>query len=167
MISIERIQQARCDSVVSRASPCVRIQRTLLLPAMGGCLFLFACGGALDPNFSGTWTGEETLSLENVGSYKPDEVQFVVTVNGNTAMVQSCGGATETFTGSGDSISWSGSVACPPVSFSGTFNCPSVVMTYRNARGNLTNNTLTSLTTGNAAGCGASHGFTLVFSGTK
>ncbi len=138
--------------------------------AMWGAL-LCACGSStspvpLDPSFAGTWYGASTVSLANVGPLPTVQSTLVVTVSGNTATAITCAGATVNATGSGDSLSWSGSVACPAQTVSGPWNCASVVFTYTGATANLSNDTLTLIATGTAVGCGTSYGATLSFTGT-
>jgi hypothetical protein len=135
------------------------------------------CGGSssttepptdLNPAFTGTWNGN---TLVSVPSYPSSSIpgQLVVTASGRTATItRVCPDGTDTVmaTGSGHSVAWTGSLACPPVPVS---LCPAVTATLTMASGLLSadGTTLTVEAAGTASGCSLSSPVTLGFVGTK
>ena len=129
-----------------------------------------ACGGSsggnLDPALGGTWNGNATLTLQG-GSPQTFPGDLSLTVSGQDATMNGVcldGSNSVTMHGSGKSASWQGTLACPPVQFTG---CAVVTMTFQSASVSLNGTTLTAQGAGSASGCGTTLGFTLGFSGTK
>lgn len=135
----------------------------------------FACGSSggggapLDPNFLGSWSGKSQLAVTNVATYTavPATVN-ILTVSGNTATVLNCLAATQTYTGSGDTASWSGSTTCPPT---GEGTCGQFTVTAMSSNIALSGGVLTIVNMGTAAYggsgsyCGKTYAYTREFSG--
>ena len=145
----------------------------------------------LNTGFAGTWTGTTVITLDYseptrgppcngspCGEGAKVDQQIVVVVNGNSMTVPGIcpGGAghwsdptgTITANGSGDSATWSGSYACPAVTFY-VGGCSSGVITYSNLTATLNGAHLTVILTGNVAGtdgdnCSGSGTVTVTFS---
>jgi len=141
-------------------------------------LLLAACGGSdgggdpgpepLNPAFGGTWSGTVVLSFQS-GTFEPYPGTLAITVSGNTATVSlvcpiTAAGSLEAH-GSGNSVSWDGTLVCPPLVFPTI--CDYVVLTYRHATATLSGGTLTAIATGNGTGCGRTESMTVTFLGTK
>lgn len=136
--------------------------------------FGFACGGGsssgqdpdLDAAFTGTWTGPATLTLagEMPQSYT---ARIVVAVSGRSltaANVCLDGSGSIAASGGGRSASWTGSLSCPPASFS---NCASVTETFQSATIFLEGNALFAQGGGTMAGCGVSKAFFISMTASK
>jgi len=142
----------------------------------------------LNTGFAGTWTGTTVITLDYseptrgppcngspCGEGAKVDQQIVVVVNGNSMTVPGIcpGGAghwsdptgTITANGSGDSATWSGSYACPAVTFY-VGGCSSGVITYSNLTATLNGAHLTVIATGNVAVGGTADGEQCSASGT-
>lgn len=139
----------------------------LIAVAISGCGGGSSSGPAdLDAAFTGTWTGPATLTLagETPQSYT---ARIVVAVSGQSlAAANVCldGSGSIAASGSGRSASWTGSLSCPPVSFS---NCTSVTETFQSATIFLEGNALFAQGGGTMAGCGVSKAFFISMTGSK
>lgn len=128
---------------------------------------LCSCGNSSSPDggtpplssgFAGTWKGMYSFALTGPGTYGPSAVTFPVTVSGNTATVEVCRNGNITPSGSGDSASWTGTLACPDtITLSGAnYTCASVSLSFTSGTIALSNGTITVVTNGTVAGCGQS-----------
>jgi hypothetical protein len=135
------------------------------------------CGGGstpepatdLNPAFGGTWNGNTLLSVPNYPSSSIPG-QRVVSASGRTATItRVCpdGTGTVVAAGSGHSVDWKGSLACPPVPVGNL--CAAVTATLTSASGLLSadGTTLTVEAAGTASGCSLSSPVTLGFVGSK
>ena len=130
-----------------------------------------ACGGSSSDNlntaFNGTWTGPLALTIGNQSPQQLGNGQLVISVSGQNANVsQVCldGSGSVAAHGSGNSASWSGSLACPPIQFT---NCSSVVLTLTSASATLNGSVLTAQGAGTGTGCNTTQNFTITFTGSK
>jgi len=120
----------------------------------------------LNAAFAGTWAGTITFSGTITGSAN---AQLIISgVNGNSMQIGPLcpdGTGTVTATGSGNTASWSGSLACAPTS--GLSNCPSAVLTFTSLSSALSGTTLSGTADGNLSGCPSGNGaFHINFSAT-
>ena len=133
----------------------------------------FACanstsgGAVLDPNLLGTWNGQSQLAVTGVATYTAVSAEVVVlSVSGNTATLLDCNNGTVTFTGSGDTATWSGSLTCPPTDVA---TCGEFTTNPTNNNLALVNNVLMLTITGNVTYggtggyCGKTYPFTREF----
>ena len=138
------------------------------------CLALCACGSSngssgLNAAFAKTWTGTTTTTVSGQ-TFTGTNGHLTITVSGNNATVNTvCPDASGSVnaTGSGNSASWSGTLACPPVQVTG---CPSsLTLTYTTATLTLSsdNKTLNVQAGGTVSGCNFNNTpFTTTFAGT-
>lgn len=175
-------------SIASVASLCVAGVALTLLSGCGGggspvdpavtATTAMDVGGAaanLNPAFAGTWTGLSVLRKagNNGVTYisSPDTQQFV-TVKDQTATMESVcfdGSGPITAAGAGNSAAWTGSLACPSVSFVGS-PYTNVKITLTSAAAILSDDgkTLTAKATGTATGFTAvAEDIVFEFTGTK
>jgi len=152
------------------------VMRTRLLAlAMGTTLA--ACGGSdsgggggssLNPAFGGTWTGVTTVTVTGLSPFTFPST-LGIAVSGSTATINNVcpdGSGTIVGQGSGNTVSWSGTLTCPPVAVAGV--CPAVTATYTSATATLNDNgTLTSAAAATASGCLLTSPATLTFTGSK
>jgi hypothetical protein len=126
---------------------------------------LAACGSSsssnpdLNPAVNGTWTGDNTIT---VPGYSPITIGSEITVAASgTRFTASpvCYGTLSmppsgsiTGTGSGNTASWTGTLACPAVSLLG---CNAVVITYKSVSATLSTDqtTFTIQGSGTLVGC--------------
>jgi hypothetical protein len=116
--------------------------------------------------FSGTWSGSATANIQGDAPYTYTG-QIVVSVGGQTANVSEvCPNGDGSFAASGsdDSASWSGTLACSAVALEG---CGAVVFTYTSGSLSLGGNMLAASGAGSGTGCGITNSFTMSFTGTK
>ncbi len=132
---------------------------------------LCACGGsggdeALSPGFAGTWNGTTTLSISGYQPYSYSSYMNVSVDGGVATVTAVCptGSGLIRASGSGTTLDWSGSYACPAVSFGG---CGAVTFTYWSATAHLSAGSLTLQGTGQASGCGLSAPMSFVFAGSR
>lgn len=131
-------------------------------------LALVACGGsdAIDPAFAGTWNG---TTLVSISGFAPVSYASSVTisVNGGAARIANAcpvGVGSVTATGSGEFITWRGSLACSPVSFP---DCASVLFTLLSGSLTLNGGTLSGSVAANGEGCGVTRAATFAFQGSR
>jgi len=144
------------------------MERTLAILLFTG----LACGGSsggLNPAFAKTWVGTSTATITGLQPFT-SAGQLTVAVNGDTAHVTGVcppdGAGAIDAKGSGNSASWSGSMACPPIPQTGV-NC-SITPTFTAATMTLSadGHTLNASGTGTVTGCNLNTTFTLAFQGT-
>ena|SRR5215475_4494396 len=133
-------------------------------------LLTLACGGeSLNSAFGKTWVGTTTATIPGLIPFTSNS-QFTVSVHGDTATATDVcppnGGGSIDAKGSGNSASWAGSMACPPIPQTG-LNC-SLTLTFTAASMTLSadNKTLNASASGTVTGCNLNTTFTLVFQGT-
>jgi len=136
-------------------------------------VLLFACGGSSAPlseAFAGTWMTNRDVSAGSLGSEQGEGAgtELDIAVVGSSASVSKpCldGTGALTFTGSGDSASYSGLEACAPTAFG---SCGSVVVSYATGTASVSLGPEIGLTVtlkGNVSGCGQSSALTATFTG--
>jgi hypothetical protein len=143
------------------------------LLAVAVSVFLSACGGSTSPlsaAFAGTWTTNLSVSGGTLGSEQGVAGELDITVSGSSATVAKVcldGTGSLSFTGSGDSASYSGLYACGPATLG---SCASAVVSYASGTASVvvgSPDTLTIDLTGNVSGCGQSSALTAAFTGLK
>lgn len=147
--------------------------RYVLLSAV--LLVAAACGGSDDggggsgpvfnSGFTKTWNGTASVTI-GAGSPFSYSAYMVLAVAGNQMTVGAfCpdGSGSVSVTGSGDTATWTGSYACPPVSMTG---CGAVTFTFTAAMVTLNSGpSLTSQGSGTGNGCSVTNPFTMSFTG--
>lgn len=142
---------------------------------MLACLALCACGGSngnalpdLNAAFAKTWTGTSTTTAAGQTFTGTNSHLTILLVTGHIATVSTgCPDASGSVnaTGTGNSASWSGTLACPPVQVT---SC-SLTLTYTTATLTLSsdNKTLNVQAGGTVSGCTFNNTpFTATFVGT-
>jgi hypothetical protein len=137
-------------------------------------LVMASCGGStettpgdpLDPGFARTWSGTQTLTCPGYSTTESGTMPITVSGNSLTAILGCLGGSSValTVTGSGKTVSWSGSLNCPPAADA---SCSAWV--YTRTASTLTlnaNGSLTASGAGTLVGCGVTLSCTTSFSGT-
>jgi hypothetical protein len=142
------------------------MRRILLVVAALG---LASCGSdKLNPAFAGNWIGAVTLTMGG-DSFTVTAVLTLSLPSENTLTIDPvCLGSTGILTasGDGDTASWSGTFACPPVAFP---SCDAVTVTLNSGTGTLSSDgkTLTVQASGTASGCSTASPFSERFVGMK
>ena len=136
---------------------------------------LAACGSSssgnpdLNPAVNGTWSGDNTIT---VSGYSPLTIGSEITIAASgtnftaspvcygTLSTPSSGSITGT--GSGNTASWAGTLACPSVPMLG---CDAMVITYKSVSANLSSDqtTLTIQGSGTVVGCNMNTTFSFNF----
>lgn len=130
-------------------------------------VLLASCGGShVDPAFAGNWNGTAFVTLSGGSAYSyPASLR--VSVDGDTAHVSNVcpsGAGTISASGSGSSLTWLGSLTCPPLSFS---DCASVVFTFTAGTMTLDRGALVAQGTASGSGCGVTRAATFSFTGSR
>jgi hypothetical protein len=137
--------------------------RKLLLAA----LVLTGCGGSLNPELAGEWTGTMTLSSPGLPAISAGGYLKVTVDGGKATISQICfdGAGEVEAEGDGDTADWSGEYECPPVNFAG---CSTMVVKFRSMTVALRDGgRLLAEGGGSMSGCGDSFQITMTFSGEK
>jgi hypothetical protein len=139
----------------------------ILFAAILGCSSGRSGSPTLNPAFGKTWTGTTTIRALGLTptSYAG---QLTVAVSGDSATVTKVcpdGSGAVSSTGSGNTINWTGNLACPPIAVQ---TCSAVTFTYSSATLTLSadGSTLTAEASGQLSGCGGSTSITASFVGT-
>lgn len=117
--------------------------------------------------FAGTFTGPSTATITGLGtdSWAGTLVGSVAASSATFTKLCPDGGGSLVVSGSGTSLSWSGTLACNPVAFTG---CSAVVFTF--TAGTFTaksDGTLAVIGQGTGVGCGTTRTFSMTFNGSK
>lgn len=122
--------------------------------------------------YAGWWKGQATLTLQNETPWVNNAATMTSAVDGTKVTFSPIcpfgdGYLTTTTYTDQTHVSWRGSVACNPISF--TNGCQYVVLTYTDAAFSLSTDgkTLGAAASGTATGCGITKPFTMTFAATR
>ena len=131
-----------------------RVRRAAALLALLACGTDLTALDRVDSALTGAWDGPATLALPGATDAAPLSL-VAVAAEDRLTIVPFCrdGSGALVATGHGSSVSWGGTLECPPAAVGG---CPELRLTWRKATFTLgADGTLAIAAEGEATGCGA------------